>query len=130
MNFIDVMTSGDVMCPLIMGPPVRTDDIVLELNLNEPDSIESYSIEWDTVHPHLLPKMPKRRNYGLGKEKGKIIDKYLIDLREKPPIEYVAEFLCNIFKYYIIHKYFIICIRIIYNIYTYNPEYNLYKFCK
>jgi hypothetical protein len=63
------------------------------------DYFQENSIEWDTVYPHLLPKMPKRHNYGLGKEKGKMIDKYLLGLREKPPIEYVAEFLCNIFHY-------------------------------
>lgn len=109
MNFTDIFTSGDVTCPFMPGPPANqaadiqrvidayTVDIVPEENLNR--CTDQYSIEWDRVHSHLLPKMPKRHNYGLGKEKGKIIDKYLLGLREKPPIEYVAEFLCNIFHY-------------------------------
>ena len=32
-------------------------------------------------------------------EKRKAVDDYIIGLRENPPIEYVAEFLCNIFQY-------------------------------
>lgn len=97
MNFTDVLTSGDVMCPVMPGPHIST--TYNESEESPKDHSQEDSIEWDTVHPHLFPKMPKRHNYGLVEEKRKAVDDYIIGLRENPPIEYVAEFLCNIFQY-------------------------------
>lgn len=97
MNFTDVSTSGDVMCPIMPGPSATTTDTKSEENPK--NYFQEDSIEWDTHNPHLFPKMPKRHNYGLKKDKREIVENYLINLRDNPPIEYVAEFLCNIFQF-------------------------------
>ena len=48
----------------------------------------------------VLPPLPKPHNYYQSKEERDNDQYYILALRDKPPIEYVAEFLCNIFKHY------------------------------
>lgn len=50
-------------------------------------------------YTEIYPYLPKPHNYGMCKQQREQENIYLLALRDKPPIEYIAEFLCNIFKY-------------------------------
>ena len=47
----------------------------------------------------VLPPLPSPNKYGKTEEQYKKDDYYISCLVDKPPIEYIAEFLCNIFKH-------------------------------
>ena len=47
----------------------------------------------------LIPPLPEPHNYGISEQQYKEENNYLSALSDKPPIEYVAEFLCNVFLY-------------------------------
>ena len=74
--------------PMLMGPPAVPETILPPIQM-----INNYTSQ-------LSPPLPIPRNYGQSKENRKKDERYVLALRDKPPIEYVAEFLCNIFSYY------------------------------
>ena len=47
----------------------------------------------------VIPPLPKPHNYGMCKQQRDQEYVYISALRDKPPIEYIAEFLCNIFQH-------------------------------
>ena len=47
----------------------------------------------------LIPPLPEPHKYGISEQQRKEENFYLCALTDKPPIEYVAEFLCNVFLY-------------------------------
>lgn len=55
-------------------------------------------LSMDNLNSCIMPPMPSNA-YGKDKETVKQDDYYLSSLVDKPPIEYIAEFLCNIFIY-------------------------------
>ena len=67
--------------PITKGPPIS----------------DAFEFEIDTYIN--TPQMPKRKNYGIDRKKDKLVSNYLCELEDKPPIEYIAECLCNIFQY-------------------------------
>ena len=73
--------------PILMGPPAVPETVQPVIQM-----INNYTSQ-------LSPPLPIPRNYGQSKENRKKDERYVLALRDKPPIEYVAEFLCNIFSY-------------------------------
>lgn len=47
----------------------------------------------------VFPPLPSPHNYGMCKQQRDQEYVYITALRDKPPIEYIAEFLCNIFQH-------------------------------
>ena len=51
------------------------------------------------INIKIILKCLKRKNYGIDRKKDKLVSNYLCELEDKPPIEYIAECLCNIFQF-------------------------------
>lgn len=73
----------------VSGPPIN--------DIQEQNSLPVLMI--NKRNADLIPPLPEPHNYGISEQQYKEENNYLSALSDKPPIEYVAEFLCNVFLY-------------------------------